>query len=416
MRSVGGRLTAVFLAVSTLLPILGLLAGHQQRRMTMDEAQDGATAVARALAYDAGTYPQLSLDQQPDQLQRHLEELWTRTGLAVTVVDTEERVVASTIAPARVSELSDSVARQVAATISDGSTRAVTVPGPRDDEPARLVIEALRAPGRGTVGAVVIDYTDLSERLLADRARSGRAIVGAGFVGMAVALALAYGLSRGTVRDIRRLTVAADRYAAGRYDTRVDVGSHGDLRRLAGAFNAMAERVDRRRAALLDLASTDALTGLRNRRAFEADLTRAMAQTTTGGSMALILLDLDRFKSINDRYGHTGGDAVLRHVAEILTSALRAADTAARLGGEEFAVVLPGAELREAVGVAERLRQTLDSTPTAFQGGLIGATASLGVVSCPQHGQTFNVLIQHADAALYEAKNAGRNRIGVPPP
>lgn len=416
MRNVGGRLTVTFLAISALLPVLGLLAGYQQRRMTMDEAQNGATALARVIAYNASTYPQLRLDQQPDQVHQHLDELWKRTGLAVTVVDTQERVVASTIPPARVSALSDTVARQVAATISDGSTRAITVPGPRGGEPVRLVIEALRAPERGTVGALVIDYTDLSERLLTDPARSGRIIVGAGFVGMAVALALAYGLSRGTVRDIRRLTVAADRYAAGRYDTRVDVGSHGELRRLAGAFNAMAERVDRRRAALLDLASTDALTGLRNRRAFEADMTRAIAESTAGGSMALILLDLDRFKTINDRYGHAGGDVVLRQVAAILTSELRAADTAARLGGEEFGVVLPGAGIDVAVGVAERLRLVLEVTPAEFQGRLIRVTASLGVVSCPQHGQTFDVLIQRADAALYEAKNAGRNRIGVPPP
>jgi two-component system, cell cycle response regulator len=156
----------------------------------------------------------------------------------------------------------------------------------------------------------------------------------------------------------------------------------------------------------LEMAVTDPLTGLRNRRY----VVRHLEGLLRGDSAAVLLVDVDRFKRINDTHGHAAGDAALRAVAERLKAHLRAADVVARYGGEEFLVVLAGAVPDYALAAAERLRQVLAQDPVAVEGALLSVTASIGVAVAPQ-GTSSQAATAAADAALYRAKAAGRNRV-----
>jgi diguanylate cyclase (GGDEF)-like protein len=157
------------------------------------------------------------------------------------------------------------------------------------------------------------------------------------------------------------------------------------------------------------LALTDALTGCYNRRAFEQQLERDMhLAQRVGHPVSLVIIDVDHFKRINDTYGHDAGDEALRVVARVLRQAMRKESTTARLGGEEFAVILPQVPLTGAIIVAERLRERLASEEIPRIGHL---TASFGVATYPMHANTREELVTAADRALYQAKNAGRNRV-----
>ncbi len=170
----------------------------------------------------------------------------------------------------------------------------------------------------------------------------------------------------------------------------------------------------RQQEELIWLAKRDALTGLFNRGEFlrlaEEELRRSLRH---GTDMSAIMLDLDNFKSINDRYGHPAGDAVLQHTADCLLGAVRVTDVVARIGGEEFVVLLPQTRLDAAVQLAEKLLRTLQQSPAQVARGVsIGFTASLGVGSLPAgHSSTVAALYAAADHALYEAKRLGRNRV-----
>lgn len=157
-------------------------------------------------------------------------------------------------------------------------------------------------------------------------------------------------------------------------------------------------------------ARTDELTGLPNRRGLE----RAMAMLESGRA-AMLIADLDHFKRVNDRYGHVAGDAALRHLAGLLRRALRTQDMAVRIGGEEFALWLPDADLAVATDVAERVRAMIESTPLQWSGQEITLTCSLGVASAPGSTTVIENLYSMADAALYRAKERGRNRVEVAP-
>lgn len=161
-------------------------------------------------------------------------------------------------------------------------------------------------------------------------------------------------------------------------------------------------------------ARTDALTGLANRREFDEQLRRVIAETDRfGGTSSLILVDLDHFKSVNDRHGHDAGDAVLKHVARVLTDGVRTVDICARYGGEEVAVLLPQTSEQGAVELAERLRHMLVDRRLSHAGAEIGVTASFGVATYPSPVPYGDWLVMAADKALYEAKASGRNCVKV---
>ncbi len=157
---------------------------------------------------------------------------------------------------------------------------------------------------------------------------------------------------------------------------------------------------------------TDDLTGLSNRRAFEDALASEVERAKRfGGDLALVLIDLDDFKSVNDTYGHPQGDLVLREVARVLRDSSREIDDPARYGGEELAVVLPGTDLEGAFNRAERIREEIGQLqiPRLDGGGTLSITASCGVAAGRAAGADGSALVQAADNALYEAKLSGKN-------
>ena len=161
------------------------------------------------------------------------------------------------------------------------------------------------------------------------------------------------------------------------------------------------------------LAITDPLTGLFNRRRFADVLRREVAVTRRyKNSLALLMIDLDHFKIINDRFGHDSGDEVLRAIAAALSSGLREVDLAARYGGEEFAIIMPHTTKTNAEIVARRIAAQIGSLVHEFQGEKVSLTASLGIADVADLSEAnAENLVKAADVALYEAKRSGRNRI-----
>ena len=159
------------------------------------------------------------------------------------------------------------------------------------------------------------------------------------------------------------------------------------------------------------LATTDDLTGLCNRRHFLAlaeDERRRHERKHR--PLALLILDIDVFKSINDRFGHDVGDAVICHVARICREEIRPFDILARIGGEEFVLLLPETTPEQAMMLAERVRQHLEATPFVVDGADVTVTASIGVSEGTQ-SEGIGDLMKRADQALYQAKREGRNRV-----
>lgn len=156
------------------------------------------------------------------------------------------------------------------------------------------------------------------------------------------------------------------------------------------------------------LSVTDALTGLLNRRYIEARLVEEIKRSNRHGfPMSFMMLDVDHFKSYNDSFGHPAGDEALKMVAKVIRDTLRAADVAARFGGEEFSILLPQTRGDEAIAIAERIRHNLEQT--AFPHRKV--TASIGIASCSAELCVSTDLVAAADRALYEAKRLGRNRV-----
>jgi diguanylate cyclase (GGDEF)-like protein len=171
-------------------------------------------------------------------------------------------------------------------------------------------------------------------------------------------------------------------------------------------------------AELREMARTDGLTGLHNRRYFFEVAERELERVRRAGSaLAVLLLDLDRFKEINDTFGHQTGDRVLLAVADVLRSQLRAADVPARFGGEELVVLLPDTGLTRAAQAAERLRQAVARTALESPRGAVAVTLSAGVAALEgaELNESIDTLIGRADEALYAAKGAGRNQVAVWP-
>ncbi len=170
--------------------------------------------------------------------------------------------------------------------------------------------------------------------------------------------------------------------------------------------------LDASRVELERLAATDPLTGMRNRRAFfaeaEAELRRARRYKLP---VSMLLLDIDRFKQINDRFGHLAGDEMLRRIAATVATELRTTDIHARFGGEEFIALLVQSPTLDAVPTADRLRRAIAAISVESLGNLFGTTASIGVASVADGDVELDELLRYADAALYRAKQAGRDQV-----
>jgi diguanylate cyclase (GGDEF)-like protein len=210
---------------------------------------------------------------------------------------------------------------------------------------------------------------------------------------------------RKVVRPVEDLAAAADRIARGDVIARAPVGGDVEVARLGVAFNRMADELNAR-------ARTDDLTALPNFRAFreriDIEIARAVRYAQRFG---MLVLDLDRFKQYNDRFGHLAGNDALQRVAQVIRETVRAVDFPARYGGEEFAVIVPLADAGALARLAERIRANIEALPAPADGAQV--TISIGAAIHPADGASAEALFHTADERLYEAKRLGRNRVVI---
>jgi diguanylate cyclase (GGDEF)-like protein len=224
----------------------------------------------------------------------------------------------------------------------------------------------------------------------------------AGALGLAIVAAIL--LARGVTRPLRRLAEAARRIGAGDYSTPVEAPRDDEMAQLAAAFDRMGAEIGAREEKIRFQGSHDALTGLPNRSLFLDHLSMWIAGAKRHGHMVgMLIMDLDRFKEINDTLGHTVGDDLLVEIGRRLRQTIRVSDTVARLGGDEFAVMFECATQAGAVEVAHRVGHALD-TPFALGGVPIEVKASMGIALHPLHADDAGTLMKRADVAMYQAK------------
>jgi len=211
-------------------------------------------------------------------------------------------------------------------------------------------------------------------------------------------------IAGGITRPVHRLAEAARRVQDGDYTRHVQVENRDEIGELAVSFNHMLDGIVSREKEILRLAYEDGLTGLPNRAMFYEQLEQATRLAKRGGhSVAVMLLDMDRFKAINDTLGHTVGDQALREVGDRVRKALRESDVVARLGGDEFAVLLATGGADAPKVVAEKIHKALEE-PLVIDGQPMDMTASIGIARFGEHGEEADALLRAADVAMYEAK------------
>ncbi|MEX2239359.1 MAG: GGDEF domain-containing protein [Burkholderiales bacterium] len=198
--------------------------------------------------------------------------------------------------------------------------------------------------------------------------------------------------------------------AAGPFNSAVFLFYSGFI--IVSTLSVMWMEIESLQAELVRAARYDALTGLYNRGTFLEEFEREVSRCARGApAFSLALFDLDRFKQLNDEFGHPFGDRVLKAFADVLRAAIRKHDTVGRYGGEEFALLMPNTGKDTAMRVAERLRRDLEARGVVVDGKHIEVTASGGISTYGVDGDDWDTLLTAADTALYEAKGAGRNRI-----
>lgn len=286
-----------------------------------------------------------------------------------------------------------------------------------DDGGHRLVAHATN-PAAPVIGALGWDLFISVDRdlVLADTLRLQRTLMVVFSALLVAATVVTVLLALSLVRPLNDLGAAARAVAGGDLSVRVRPRGRDELAALGRAFNTMAVRIQSNNEELRALAVTDPLTSVLNRRGFMQRAAVEVARCRRNGRpLSVLALDIDHFKAVNDTYGHDSGDAVLRQVAARLVGGLRPSDVVGRLGGEEFAIILPETPADAAVTLAERLRAEIAATPCQGPGSPIPVTASLGVAcvdEAPPAGErAFEALLKQADEALYAAKANGRNRV-----
>ena len=225
-----------------------------------------------------------------------------------------------------------------------------------------------------------------------------------GLFGLLLSSLASFVISRGIASPLRTLSHYAYTMASGDYRSPPPMNRADELADLAHAFGDMGSAIAERETRILKLAYTDTLTELSNRAHFIERLDAALASTgREGAPLAVVLLDLDRFRYINDSLGHPIGDQVLREVAKRLVAALRQTDTVARLGGDEFAILLPTATPATAHKVVNNLLLALEM-PMDIEGQRVDIHGSFGIATSPEHSADPATLLRCADVAMYKAK------------
>ncbi len=248
----------------------------------------------------------------------------------------------------------------------------------------------------------------LLQRSVADAARPYRTlelqIAALSSLVLIAALIAARMFARGVSSPLERLAEGAQRIERGDYAEKIEIDQRDEIGRLALAFDRMRTGIAEREDRIRHQATHDALTGLPNRVLFLERLAQAVARTRGSGEIvAILMMDLDRFKEINDTLGHHFGDDLLKEIGRRLLDLLHDSDTVARLGGDEFAVTFFIREPAHAADVAQRITAALE-TPFVLAGVSIEVSASMGIALCPQHADDAETLMKRADVAMYDAK------------
>ena len=241
-------------------------------------------------------------------------------------------------------------------------------------------------------------------------------LIGAGSVfavGLGIAIMVGTALARSVMTPLHSLETGAERFGAGDLSYRVQPIGQDELGQLGRTFNAMAEKLAQSQTLLREMSTRDSLTGLINYREFHRQLAEEAERSRRyGRPFSLLMLDIDYFKTINDTYGHLGGDKALRALAALIRGEVRPTDIVARYGGEEFVLVLPETAGPGALTLAERLRARVAGHVIAVTADqTISLTVSIGLASFPNETDSVQKLLSAADQALYAAKAAGRNRV-----
>ena len=264
---------------------------------------------------------------------------------------------------------------------------------------------------------VVLGLAQPEEYVLKESSRLGERIIQVVIFASLLAVLIATIASRALTSSLKRINLAVQQFARERKSAPLPVQRQDELGQLARSFVQMQEEIvehleelSRSRNALEHLARHDPLTGLPNRRAFFERLEHVLAAARRSAKpLAVLFVDLDHFKQLNDSLGHSIGDRVLQAVANLLRSATRESDTVARLGGDEFVILIeqlddPG----RVVAVLHKLHERFQ-LPMLLDGHEVKVQASMGVSLFPRDGDDIESLVQQADRAMYVAKNAGRN-------
>ena len=393
-------LLACLVIVALCVSVATVLVGHELRDAYASAGRAQAHALAAGFRLREVELDGAALGARLETLRRQapgvvrVDVFVRRDGTALKVASTD------------LSTLGDTADALDVAPLSDGRMRFREV---RQHERHLLQTSfVLQERGRRfAAAALYFDLRPLDRALARSRRMAGLGGLGAGLL---MALGLMAVLRWGVFRPLDRLRSVTWRLAHGDLDARLRWRRVDELGALAADFDAMAEALQRNHQRLEGLALTDPLTGLSNHRAFHealaAELQRSRREVY---DIALVALDVDRFKTINDSWGHAVGDEALRLVAQALRMQTRPGDLVGRLGGDEFALALIRADAETAATVVERVRAAIAQLGIGPERAKL--TLSAGIAEFPAHADDELALIAAADCGLYAAKRAGRDRV-----
>ena len=335
-----------------------------------------------------------------DKLAQDLQAL---TSLQVSFLAQQPRQgwkVFATTLPADLSRLlPDAIAGR-----SGIAEHIVSVPLGDDDYQTRLV----RLQQQDNTMIVAVLQRSLKDALAAFN-RLGETLLVLLLISLAISVVGSYLIARTITRPLRSLTRSATKMQQGDYSETIDFRQKDEIGVLATSLNFMRQGIATRESEILRLAYQDSLTGLPNRAMFNDRLAQATALARRNNlPLSILMIDLDRFKYVNDTLGHAAGDEVLREVGKRLRALLRESDTVARLGGDEFAVLLADADVGMVLRVVHKILQTLEA-PIRVGEQWLDVGGSAGIASYPEHSDDPGTLMRYADVAMYVAK---RNNSG----
>lgn len=405
--------------VAIALTVVAFLAVRQSSREALEEFRDVNLTGLDALSVTVATSVAQNDMAALDTVVAHTTERLEPRGLTeLAVVDDEGRVMAHSN-PEKFNRV-----------LGDAFTRlAIDSEGPvwtREGNVLRLGVPANSGIRWATVTAR-FSLETMESAFMVVRRRWALGTLG---LFLFIAGALFLGLNRVVIRPVRVLQHSVRRMTEGHLSTRVpplvgrEMGELSDtVNRMAASLQAERENLERTvadrtkelqdaNARLERMAVTDGLTGLFNHRRFQEALHSELLRCARHKRpLAVLMLDVDFFKKVNDSMGHPAGDELLRRLAEVLSADLRQTDMVSRYGGEEFAALLPETTKAEALQVAERMREAVEGKLNEGNAWTQRITVSVGVATFPEDGKTAEEVLEAADQALYVAKRQGRNRV-----